>query len=128
MGWLTSVPSLFSGGVIGISLSLLSLTVMLGIWTLLLMILHPLHATFAIISGLFEYAIIYFWGFNPWFNFFSFFIFYILLMILYTLFLRKLIRLPKSDLELLVKISELRKNDLLSEEEFKIAKKKLLKL
>ena len=49
-------------------------------------------------------------------------------MILYTLFLRKLIRLPKSDLELLVKISELRKNDLLSEEEFKIAKKKLLKL
>ena len=128
MGWLTSISSLFSGGVLGVTVSLLSITIMLGLWALVLMIMHPVHATLAILSGLFEYALIYFFGLNPWFNFFSFFIFYILLMILYTLFLRKLLPLPKSDMELLAKLCQLKKEDLLSEEEFKAAKKRILKL
>ena len=128
MGWLTSLSSLFSGGVLGVTVSLLSVTVMLGLWTLVLMILHPLHATLAVLSGLFEYALIYFFGLSPWFNLFSFFIFYILLMILYTMFLRKLLPLPKSDMELLVKLGQMKKEELLSEEEFKAAKKKILKL
>lgn len=128
MGWFTSISSLFSGGVLGITVSLLSVTIMLGLWVLVLMILHPLHASLAVLSGLFEYVLIYFFGINPWFNLFSFFIFYILLLVLYTLFLRKLLPLPKSDLELLVKLSSLKKEDLLSEEEYKAAKKKLLKL
>lgn len=128
MGWFTSLSSLFSGGVLGVTVSLLSVTIMLGLWTLVLMILHPLHATLAVLSGLFEYALIYFFGLHPWFNLFSFFIFYILLMILYTLFLRKLLPLPKSDMELLVKLGQMKKEELLSEEEFKAAKKKILKL
>ena len=128
MGWITSISSLFSSGVLGVTVSLFSVTVMIGIWALVLMILHPLHATLAILSGLFEYALIYFFGINPWFNFFSFFVFYILLLILYTLFLRKILPLPKSDLELLVKLSQMKKDELLSEEEFKAAKKRLLKL
>ena len=127
MGWFTSLSSLFSGGVLGVTVSLLSVTIMLGLWTLVLMILHPLHATLAVLSGLFEYALIYFFGLHPWFNLFSFFIFYILLMILYTLFLRKLLPLPKSDMELLVKLGQMKKEELLSEEEFKAAKKKILK-
>lgn len=128
MGWLTSISSIFSGGVLGVTVSLLSITVMLGLWALVLMILHPLHATLAILSGLFEYVLICFFGINPWLNFFSFFAFYILLMVLYTLFLRKLLPLPKNDLELLVKLSQMKKDELLSEEEFKAAKKRLLKL
>ena len=128
MGWLTSISSMFSGGIFGVTVSLLSVTVMLGLWVLVLMILHPVHATLAVISGLFEYALIYFFGLNPWFNFFSFFIFYILLLVIYTLFLRKLLPLPKSDMELLVKISTLRKEKLLTDEEYKAAKKRILKL
>lgn len=128
MGWLTSISSLFSGGVLGVTVSLLSITIMLGLWALVLMIMHPVHATLAILSGLFEYALIYFFGLNPWFNFFSFFVCYILLMILYTLFLRKLLPLPKSDMELLAKLCQLKKEEMLSEEEFKAAKKRILKL
>lgn len=128
MGWLTSISSMFSGGIFGVTVSLLSVTIMLGLWVLVLMILHPVHATLAVISGLFEYALIYFFGLNPWFNFFSFFIFYILLLVIYTLFLRKLLPLPKSDIELLVKISTLRKEELLTDEEYKAAKKRILKL
>lgn len=128
MGWLTSISSMFSGGIFGVTVSLLSVTIMLGLWVLVLMILHPVHATLAVISGLFEYALIYFFGLNPWFNFFSFFIFYILLLVIYTLFLRKLLPLPKSDMELLVKISTLRKEEMLTEEEYKAAKKRILKL
>lgn len=128
MGWLTSISSMFSGGIFGVTVSLLSVTVMLGLWVLVLMILHPVHATLAVLSGLFEYVLIYFFGLNPWFNFFSFFIFYILLLVIYTLFLRKLLPLPKSDMELLVKISTLRKEEMLTEEEYKVAKKRILKL
>ena len=128
MGWLTSISSMFSGGIFGVTISLLSVTVMLGLWVLVLMILHPVHATLAVLSGLFEYVLIYFFGLNPWFNFFSFFIFYILLLVIYTLFLRKLLPLPKSDMELLVKISTLRKEEMLTEEEYKAAKKRILKL
>lgn len=128
MGWFTSISSLFSGGVFGVTVSLLSITIMLGLWVLVLMILHPVHATLAILSGLFEYTLIYFFGINPWFNFFSFFAFYILLLVLYTLFLRKLLPLPKSDIELLAKMCQLKKEDMLSEEEFKAAKKRILKL
>ena len=128
MGWLTSISSMFSGGIFGVTVSLLSVTVMLGLWVLVLMILHPVHATLAVLSGLFEYVLIYFFGLNPWFNFFSFFIFYILLLVIYTLFLRKLLPLPKSDMELLVKISTLRKEEMLTEEEYKTTKKRILKL
>ena len=129
MGWLSSIPFLsFGGGVLGISVSLLSVTVMLALWVLVLMVLHPLHATLFVLAALFEYVLITFFGFHLWFNFFSFFGFYILLFIIYSLFLRKILPLPKSDIEHLLQLSELKKNDLLSEEEYKAAKKKLLKL
>ena len=129
MGWLASIPILSAGsGVLGITFSLLSVTLMLGLWALVLMILHPLHATNFLISALFEYVLIYFFGFNLWFNFFSFFGCYILLFALYSLFLRKILPLPKSDIEHLIKLSELKRSDMLSDDEYKAAKKRLLKL
>ncbi|MBP1532226.1 MAG: hypothetical protein ILA52_01845 [Alphaproteobacteria bacterium] len=129
MGWLASIPFLSAGGgILGITFSLLSVTLMLGLWALVLMILHPLHATIFLLSALFEYVLIHFFGFNLWLNFFSFFGCYILLFVLYSLFLRKILPLPKSDIEHLIKLSELKKEDMLSDEEYKAAKKRLLKL
>lgn len=129
MGWLTSIPFLSLGGsVLGVSASLLSVTVMMALWVLVLMVLHPLHATIFVLAALVEYALISFFGFHLWFNFFSFFGIYIFLFLMYSLFLRKIIPLPKNIVENLTKLSELKDDGHLSEEEYKAAKKKLLKL
>ena len=129
MGFLSSIPFVSVGsGVLGVSFSLLLVTIMLSLWVLVLLILHPLHATFFILAALFEYALITLFGFHLWINFFSFFIFYIFLFALYTLLLRKWLPLPKTDIELLIKLTQLKNEQLLSEEEFKAAKKKILKL
>lgn len=129
MGILSSIPVISVGGsILGTSASLLATAAIFGGWALILLVLHPLHATLFIISALFEYAVISWFGFNLWFNFFSFFICYILLFAFYSLFLRKLIPLPKSDVEHLIKLSELKKQDLLTDEEYTAAKKRLLKL
>ena len=129
MGFLASIP-LFSlgSGVLGISISLLLVAIIMALWTLILMILHPLHATLFVMAAVFEYALIYFFGFHLWFDVIAFFVFYILIFGIYTFLLRRLIPLPKTDVELLIKLTQLRENEFLSEEEFKAAKKKLLKL
>ena len=129
MSILSSIP-LFSvgGSILGTSASLLATAAIFIGWALILLILHPLHATLFIVSALLEYAVISLFGFHLWFNFFSFFICYIALFAVYSLFLRKLLPLPKTDIEHLIKLSELKKEDLLTEEEYKAAKKRLLKL
>lgn len=129
MSILSSIPFLSAGGsILGISASLLTTAAIFIGWALILLVLHPLHATLFILAALFEYALITFFGFHLWFNFFSFFICYIVLFVLYTLFLRNRLPLPKSDIEHLIKLSELKKQELLTDEEYAAAKKRLLKL
>ena len=129
MGFLSSVPFLsFTGSAVGISVSMLLTAIMLALWALILMILHPLHATIFVISAIFEYAIIYLFGFHLWADLIAFFVVYILIFGLYTLLLRKWLPLPKSEVELLIKLSQLKTDNLISEEEYKAAKKRLLKL
>ena len=129
MSILSSIPFFSVGGsILGTSVSLLATVAIFAGWALILLVLHPVHATLFVIAALFEYAIISWFGFHLWFNFFSFFICYILLYALYALFIRKLLPLPKSDVEHLIKLSELKKQDLLTDEEYTAAKKRLLKL
>ena len=129
MSILSSIPILSVGsGILGTSVSALATVAIFLGWALVLLVLHPLHTTLLIITGLLEYAVISWFGFHLWFNFFSFIICYLLLYVLYSLFLRKLLPLPKSDIEHLIKLSELKKQDLLTEEEYSAAKKRLLKI
>lgn len=128
MNFLTSAASLFSGGILGITFSLLSVTAVIAVWALVLMILHPLHASLAVISGLFEYFIIKIFGISPWLNFFSFFICYIVLLVIYTVFIRRLMPLPGNISAKLEKLCTMKDKGYLSDEEFKAAKKQLLKL
>jgi len=115
-------------GVLGVTFSLLLVTIMLGLWVLVLMVLHPLHATFFLITALAEYGIITWTGFNLWPDFFAFFGIYIFLFATYSLLLRKWLPLPKTEIEHLIKLTQLKQDGLLSDEEFQAAKKKLLKL
>ena len=129
MSFLSSIPVLSVGsGLFSMAGSLVTATILMTSWVLILLVLHPLHATLFILAALFEYAIISWFGFHLWVNFFSFFIFYIMLFVLYTLFIRKLLPLPKSDIEQLIKLSELKKEEMLTDEEFTAAKKRLLKI
>lgn len=129
MGILSSIPFVSAGGsVLGVTISMLSVTLMLALWVLVLLILHPIHATIFLSACIFEYFIIDYFGFDLWIDFFTFFGFYIIVFAIYSLGLRRLLPLPKSDIENLIKLSELKQKDLLSEEEFKAAKKRLLKL
>ena len=129
MNILSSIPFLSAGGtILGTSVSLLTTAAIFAGWALILLVLHPLHATLFILAALFEYALISFFGFHLWFNFFSFFICYILRFAVYSLFLRKLLTIPQSDVELLIKLRELKKENLLTDEEYTAAKKRLLKL
>lgn len=129
MGWLSSIPILSTGGsVLGFSISLLAAALMLGLWVLGLMIVHPLHAILFIAAALLEYLLIYFFGFDLWVCFFSFFGFYVGLFALYYLVLRRLIPLPANVVKELEKLAALKEDEMLSEEEYKAAKKKLLKL
>lgn len=129
MSILSSIPLFSVGGtLLGTSASLLVTLAVFGGWALILLVLHPLHATLFLLAALFEYGLISWFGFHLWFNFFSFFICYIALFALYSLFLRKLLPLPQSDIERLIKLSELKKENLLTDEEYTAAKKRLLKL
>ena len=129
MGFLASIPILSVGsGVLGLSVSLLLVTIIMALWALILMILHPLHAVMFVLSATMEYALIYFFGFHLWFDLIAFFVFYVLIFGIYMFLLRRFIPLPKTQIELLIKLTQLRENEFLSEEEFKAAKKKLLKL
>lgn len=129
MGFLASIPILSVGsGVLGLSVSLLLVTIIMTLWTLSLMILHPLHAVMFVMAATMEYALIYFFGFHLWFDVIAFFVFYVLIFGIYMFLLRRFIPLPKTQIELLIKLTQLRENEFLSEEEFKAAKKKLLKL
>ena len=129
MGFLASIPILSVGsGVLGLSVSLLLVTIIMALWALILMILHPLHAVMFVFAAVMEYALIYFFGFHLWFDLIAFFVFYVLIFGIYMFLLRRFIPLPKTQIELLIKLTQLRENEFLSEEEFKAAKKKLLKL
>ena len=129
MGFLASIPILsVGGGVLGLSVSLLLVAIIMTLWTLSLMILHPLHAVMFVMAATMEYALIYFVGFHLWFDLIAFFVFYVLIFAIYMFLLRRFIPLPKTQIELLIKLTQLRENEFLSEEEFKAAKKKLLKL
>lgn len=129
MSFLSAIPFFSVGsGVLGLSVALLTTTLMLALWALVLMILHPLHATIFVLAAVLEYALIYFFGFHLWFDVIAFFVFYIMLFGTYALLLRRFLPLPKSEIELLIKLSELQQDGLLSEDEFKAAKKRLLKL
>ena len=130
MGTLLSAIPLasMSGGVLGFTFSLILVTIMLGLWVLVLMVLHPLHATIFLLAALAEYAIITLFGFHLWIDFFAFFGIYIFLFATYFLLLRRWLPIPKTEIEHLIKLTQLKENGLLSEEEFKAAKKKLLKL
>lgn len=129
MGFLASIPILSVGsGVLGLSVSLLLITIIMALWALILMILHPLHAVMFVFAAVMEYALIYFFGFHLWFDVIAFFVFYVLIFGIYMFLLRRFIPLPKTQVELLIKLTQLRENEFLSEEEFKAAKKKLLKL
>ncbi|MBR1756321.1 MAG: hypothetical protein IJ738_01985 [Alphaproteobacteria bacterium] len=129
MGFLSSIPLMAMGnGVLGITVSILLAVILLALWALVLLILHPLHATMFVITVLFEYALIALFGFHIWVDVIAFFVFYITIFALYSLFLRRFIPMPKNEIEMLIKLSELRRTEQLSEEEFKAAKKRLLKI
>lgn len=129
MGFLSSIPFMAMGNsVLGVTVSILLAVILLALWALVLLILHPLHATMFVITVLFEYALITIFGFHILVDVIAFFLFYISIFAIYTLFLRRFLPLPKTDVELLIKLTELKNKELLSEEEFKKAKKRLLKL
>ena len=129
MSVLSSIP-LFSvgGSILGTSASLVVTAAIFFGWALILLVLHPLHASLFLLAALFEYALISWFGFHLWLDFFSFFICYIALFVIYHFFVRRLLPLPKNDIELLIKLGELKKQELLNDEEYTAAKKRLLKL
>ena len=91
MGSLLSSFSFLSmgGSVLGVTVSLLLATIMLALWALVLMVLHPLHATMFVLAALFEYVLISLCGFSLWFDFIAFLVFYILIVGTYTWLLRR---------------------------------------
>ena len=116
------------GSVLGVTFSLLLATIMLALWALVLMVLHPLHATMFVLAALCEYLLISLCGFSLWFDFIAFFVFYILIFGTYTLLLRRWLPLPHTEIEQLLKLTKLKEDGLLSEDEYKAAKKRLLKI
>lgn len=129
MGFLSSLPLLsLGGGALGITVSVLLIAIVLALWALVLMILHPLHATMFIITASIEYLLIQLFGFDLYFNFISFFVIYVIIFAIYTLGLRRWLPLPQTEIEQLLKLAELKKQELISDEEYKAAKKKLLKI
>lgn len=116
------------GSVLGVTFSLLLATIMLALWALVLMVLHPLHATMFVLAALCEYLLILLCGFSLWFDFIAFFVFYILIFGTYTLLLRRWLPLPHTEIEQLLKLAKLKEDGLLSEDEYKAAKKRLLKI
>ncbi len=127
---LVSLSSLLTvgGGVLSITVSLLLATAMLALWVLGLMILHPLHAIMFVLAAIFEYLLISLCGFDLWFDLVAFFVFYIAIFATYTLGLRRILPLPQTEVEQLLKLAKLKEEGLLSDEEYNAAKKLLLKV
>ncbi|MBR3502144.1 MAG: hypothetical protein IKO06_04485 [Alphaproteobacteria bacterium] len=121
-----SVLSL-GGGVFGITTSLFSVALILALWVLALIILHPVHALIFVLSGALEYLVIEFFFFDVWVNLLIFFAIYFILFAIYGLYVRRLLPLPKSKVENLFKLAELHDAGKIDDEEYKKAKKLLLK-
>lgn len=115
-------------GVLGITTSLFLVACVSAMWVLALIILHPLHALIFIISAVIEYFVVNFFFFDIWANLLIFFIVYLTLFGAYSLGLRRFLPLPKSKIEHLIKLSELHDLEKIDDEEYKKAKKILLKL
>ena len=122
-----SVFSLGSG-VLGVTSSLFLIACVMALWVLALIILHPVHAFIFVLTGAIEYLVIEFFFFDIWVNLLIFFAVYFVLFAIYGLFLRHLIPLPKSKIEELIKLSEMHDLQKLDDEEYKKAKKLLLKI
>ena len=122
-----SVLSLGSG-VFSITTSLFLIACVMALWVLALIILHPVHALIFVISGAIEYLIIEFFFFDIWANLLIFFAVYFALFGTYALFIRRLIPLPKSKIEQLIKLADLYDTGKIDDAEYKTAKKILLKL
>ena len=122
-----SVLSLGSG-VFSITTSLFLIACVMALWVLALIILHPVHALIFVISGAIEYLIIEFFFFDIWVNLLIFFAIYFTLFGIYALCIRRLIPLPKSKIEQLIKLAELYDTGKIDDAEYKTAKKMLLKL
>ena len=100
MGFLTSIPFLSAGsGVLGLTVSLFLAVILLALWALVLLVLHPLHATIFVLAALLEYALISVFGFHLWFDVIAFFVFYVSLFGAYSLFLRRYLPLPQTEAE-----------------------------
>lgn len=121
-----SVLSLGSG-VLGVTTSLLLVAIIMGLWVLALIILHPIHAFIFIISAAIEYFIYNYFFFDIWQNTLIFLSLYLLLFCIYSLFIRRFLPLPKSKIEQLIKLAELYESEKIDDEEYKKAKKLLLK-
>ena len=122
-----SVLSLGSG-VLGVSTSLFLLACVMALWVLALIILHPVHALIFVLAGALEYLVIEFFFFDIWVNLLIFFVIYFVLFGIYSLFIRRLVPLPKSKIEQLLKLADLYDAGKISNEEYAAAKKFLLKL
>ena len=114
------------GGTFGITASLLSVALIMSLWVLALIILHPVHAVIFLISAGIEYFIYNFTFFDVWQYVLIFFVIYLTIFATYELFVRKLIPLPKNKADTLIRICELHEAGQLDDEEFKQAKKLLL--
>lgn len=122
-----SVLSLGSG-IFGVTTSLLLVAVIMALWVLSLIILHPAHAVIFVITASIEYVIYNYFFFDIWQNLLIFLSLYLLLFAIYNFFIRRLLPLPKSKIEQLIKLAELYDTEKIDDEEYKKAKKLLLKL
>ena len=122
-----SVLSL-GNGAIGITSTLLLVSVIMTLWVLALIILHPIHALIFVISATIEYFIYNYFFFDIWQNALIFLGLYLLFFGTYSFFIQRFLPLPKNRIEQLIKLSELYEAEKINEEEYKKAKKLLLKL
>lgn len=122
-----SVLSL-GNGAIGITSTLLLISVIMTLWVLALIILHPIHALIFVISATIEYFIYNYFFFDIWQNALIFLGLYLLFFGTYSFFIQRFLPLPKDRIEQLIKLSELYEAEKINEEEYKKAKKLLLKL
>jgi hypothetical protein len=116
------------GGALGITTSLLLVAIIMALWVLALIILHPVHAVIFVIAAGIEYFIYNFFFLDIWQYILIFFAIYLVLFGIYRFAIRRLIPLPKNKIDYLIKLSELYDLEKIDEEEFKAAKKVLLKL
>ena len=98
------------------------------LWVLALIILHPIHALIFVISATIEYFIYNYFFFDIWQNALIFLGLYLLFFGTYSFFIQRFLPLPKDRIEQLIKLSELYESEKINEEEYKKAKKLLLKL